>query len=112
MYNAHSTASDAIFAGCPVLTVAGEPFASRVAASLNQHLGMPHLNARDDDAFIEVATRLGHDVNARAALHHELAERRQHSGLFDMDAFATDFAALLRRMSQRYRAGLAPAPLD
>ena len=111
-YNAHTTASDAIFAGCPVLTVAGETFASRVAASLNHHLGMPHLNATDDAAFIEIAKRVGREPGQRAALRAELAEHRQRSGLFDMDAFAIDFATLLRRMSQRHRAGLAPAALD
>ncbi|MEP6511839.1 MAG: tetratricopeptide repeat protein [Dokdonella sp.] len=111
-YNAHTTASDAIWAGCPVLTVAGESFASRVAASLNHHLGMPHLNARDDAAFIELAVHLGRDAEARASLHAELAERRRDSGLFDMQAYARDFSSLLQRMAKRHRAGLPPAPLD
>jgi len=108
-YNAHTTASDAIWAGCPVLTVAGETFAARVAASLNHHLGLPQLNAPDDAAFIETAIRLGRDIDARTALRHELTERRQGGGLFDMPGFAADLAAVLREMSRRYRAGLAPA---
>lgn len=111
-YNAHTTASDAIWAGCPVLTVAGTPFAARVAASLNHHLGMPQLNARDDAAFVEFATHIGRNVSARAALRAELAACRQRSGLFDMRGYAADFAAILRKMSQRHRAGLAPGPLD
>jgi predicted O-linked N-acetylglucosamine transferase (SPINDLY family) len=111
-YNAHTTASDAIWAGCPVLTVGGETFAARVAASLNHHLGMPQLNARDDAAFIEFATRIGRDAAARVALRDELATCRQHSNVFDMHGFAADFATALRKMSQRYRAGLAPGPLD
>ncbi|GAA0721050.1 tetratricopeptide repeat protein [Dokdonella soli] len=111
-YNAHTTASDSIWAGCPALTVPGETFASRVAASLNHHLGLPQLNARDDAEFIETAVRLGRDPAARAALRAELAERREYSGLFDMHGFATDFAAVLRKMAQRHRAGLDPAPLD
>jgi predicted O-linked N-acetylglucosamine transferase (SPINDLY family) len=108
-YNAHTTASDAIWAGCPVLTVAGETFAARVAASLNHHLGVPQLNAQDDAAFIAMAVRLGHDAAARAALRNEVAARRSSSGLFDMPAFARDFAAVLRTMSQRHRDGHAPA---
>jgi predicted O-linked N-acetylglucosamine transferase (SPINDLY family) len=108
-YNAHTTASDAIWAGCPVLTVAGETFAARVAASLNHHLGLSRLNAPDDAAFIETAVRLGRDIDARKALRHELAERRQGGGLFDMQGFAADFATVLREMSRRRRAGLAPA---
>lgn len=111
-YNAHTTASDAIWAGCPVLTVPGTTFAARVAASLNQHLGMPQLNVRDDAEFIEFASRIGRDPDTRAALHRELAARRQESGLFDMPAFASDFAALLHKMAQRHRAGLAAGPLD
>jgi predicted O-linked N-acetylglucosamine transferase (SPINDLY family) len=111
-YNAHTTASDAIWAGCPVLTVPGVTFASRVAASLNAHLGMSSLNAADDDAFVEAAVRVGRDAALRAALRAEVAERRVASGLFDMRAFAADFAALLRRIVERSRNGLAPADLD
>lgn len=109
-YNAHTTASDAIWAGCPVLTVPGDTFAARVAASLNHHLGLPQLNARDDAAFVETAVRLGRDAEARATLRAELAERRRSSGLFDMRGFAADFAGTLRMMSRRHRQGLLPAP--
>lgn len=110
-YGAHTTASDAIWAGCPVLTAPGPTFASRVAASLNHHLGLPQLNATDDAAFVDLAARLGRDAAARAALRAELAARRDASGLFDMRAFATDFAALLGEMARRHRAGLPPAPI-
>lgn len=112
IYGAHTTASDAIFAGCPVLTVAGVTFASRVAASLNHHLGMPQLNARDDADFVEIAVRLGRDTDVRSALRYELAECRERSGLFDMHAFARDFAELLHKIAGRHRAGLAPAAFD
>lgn len=110
-YNAHTTASDAIWAGCPVLTAPGATFASRVAASLNHHLGMPQLNAPDDAAFVALAAHIGRDAQARAALRAELAQRRRDSGLFDMRAFAADFAALLHTMARRHRDGLAPAAL-
>lgn len=106
-YGAHTTASDAIWAGCPVLTVAGETFAARVAASLNHHLRLPQLNAADDSAFIDTAVRLGRDAAARAAVRAELAERRVDSGLFDMPAFARDFADLLRSIADRYRRSAA-----
>src|SRR5690606_12864895 len=51
-YNAHTTASDALWAGCPVLTRPGDTFAARVAGSLNHHLGMDDMNAGSDEAFI------------------------------------------------------------
>ena len=111
-YNAHTTASDAIWAGCPVLTVPGETFAARVAASINAHVGMPQLNVADDAAFVEFATRVGRDPALRDTLRAELAERRVASGLFDMRGFARDFAAVLQRMAERHRRGLAPVYLD
>ncbi|MGN6520309.1 MAG: O-linked N-acetylglucosamine transferase family protein [Dokdonella sp.] len=110
-YGAHTTASDAIWAGCPVLTAPGSTFASRVAASLNHHLGLAQLNAPDDAAFVALAIGLGRDAQARHALREAVATRRDDSGLFDMPGYARDFAALLARMAERRRAGLAPAPL-
>lgn len=111
-YGAHTTASDAIWAGCPVLTLPGDTFASRVGASLNHHLGMPDLNARDDGDFVAIATRLGHDAGARAALRERVAQARDGSGLFDMDGYARDFLALVRRMVERHRLGLPAAALE
>ncbi|HEU4664632.1 MAG TPA: tetratricopeptide repeat protein [Dokdonella sp.] len=111
-YGAHTTASDAIWAGCPVLTVAGPTFASRVAASLNHHLGLPQLNAADDAAFVDFAARLGRDAALRASLREAVASRRDESGVFDMRGYARDFAALLARMVERRRAGLAATPLQ
>ena len=96
IYNAHTTASDAIWAGCPVLTTPGETFASRVAASLNHYLGMPELNVADDVAFVEFAVKVGLERDHRNNLHQRLAERRAQSGLFDMQAFARDFLVTFR----------------
>jgi predicted O-linked N-acetylglucosamine transferase (SPINDLY family) len=110
-YNAHTTASDALWAGCPLLTVAGGTFAGRVAASLNHHLGMAGMNAADDPAFIETAVHLGRNADARTALRAQLECARRDSGLFDMDGFARDLAELLGQMAARRRAGAAPAPL-
>ncbi|HNR92524.1 MAG TPA: tetratricopeptide repeat protein [Dokdonella sp.] len=111
-YNAHTTASDALWAGCPVLTVPGDTFAGRVAASLNHHLGLAELNVVDDEAFVATAVRLGLDADARANLRTRLADARMTSGLFDMQAFAADFTAVLAAMAARHRAGLAPVAID
>jgi predicted O-linked N-acetylglucosamine transferase (SPINDLY family) len=110
-YNAHTTASDALWAGCPVLTIPGATFAARVAGSLNHHLGLDEMNAADNAQFIAQAIALGSDRGRLLALRERLAGRRSASGLFDMDAFACDFAALVRRMVERHRQGLPPAPL-
>jgi predicted O-linked N-acetylglucosamine transferase (SPINDLY family) len=112
LYNAHTTASDAIWAGCPVLTTLGGTFASRVAASLNHHLGMDELNVCDDAAYIEFAVQIGRDRQARDALHDRLGQCRQSCSLFDMNGLADDFLALLERMIDRQRRGLPPAAID
>lgn len=98
-YNAHTTASDALWAGCPVLTCPGDTFAARVAGSLNHHLGLARMNVADDAAFIATASALGHDPAALASLRAELAQARERSGLFDMAGFARDLSALLQRLA-------------
>lgn len=100
-YNAHTTASDALWAGCPVLTTPGHTFAARVAGSLNHHLGLDEMNAADDAAFVATAIRLGNDPAALAGLRQRLAAARRDAGLFDMAGFARDFAALLKDLRQR-----------
>jgi len=110
-YNAHTTASDALWAGCPVLTVPGSTFAARVAGSLNHHLGLDEMNAADSAQYIAQAIALGAEPERLRALRARLAALRTTSGLFDMDAFALDFSALVRRMVERHRQGLPPAPL-
>lgn len=99
-YNAHTTASDALWAGCPVLTCPGTTFAARVAGSLNHHLGLEHMNVADDAVFVATASALGNDPAALAALRAELAQARERSGLFDMAAFARDLSALLQQLAR------------
>ncbi|KOR39440.1 UDP-N-acetylglucosamine-peptide N-acetylglucosaminyltransferase [Xanthomonas oryzae] len=100
-YNAHTTASDALWAGCPVLTTPGETFAARVAGSLNQHLGLDEMNVVDDAAFVAKAIEVASDSNAMRGVRARLAEQRLRSGVFDMDGFADDLAALLRDVARR-----------
>lgn len=99
-YNAHTTASDALWAGCPVLTCPGATFASRVAGSLNHHLGLAHMNVADDRAFVATAIALGNDAPALQALRAELALRRGDSGLFDMAGFASDFSTVVEDLAR------------
>jgi predicted O-linked N-acetylglucosamine transferase (SPINDLY family) len=93
-YNAHTTASDALWAGCPVLTRPGDTFAARVAGSLNHHLGLDGMNVDHDDAFVALAVALGRDPARLRALRARLQAARRASGLFDMQGFAADFAAM------------------
>lgn len=86
--NAHTTASDALWAGLPLITCPGEVFVSRVAASLLHALGLPELIASDLAAYEELAIRLGRNAPARQALREKLARHRLSTPLFDTTRFA------------------------
>jgi predicted O-linked N-acetylglucosamine transferase (SPINDLY family) len=109
--NGHTTASDALWAGAPVLTLQGRTFAARVAASLLHTLGLDELVCTELAAYVECAIRLGRDDGARTALRARLEQARTDSPLFDGRRFATDLTHLLLRMVQRHDAGLPPTPL-
>lgn len=111
-YNAHTTASDALWAGCPVLTCTGRTFAGRVATSLLQQLGLPELACEDEEAFIAMATQLGNDRDALHTLRNHLAQQGAQSTLFDMQGYAADFQRAVQAMSARYRIGRKPKDLD
>lgn len=110
--NAHTTASEALWAGVPVLTVPGETFASRVAASLLAACGLPELACPSEEAYVAFAAALAGEPSTLAALKAHLNEHRMALPLFDSDRFARNFEALLVRMHERAEAGLAPAPLE
>ncbi|MFM2068368.1 MAG: hypothetical protein RLZZ584_3277, partial [Pseudomonadota bacterium] len=107
----HTTASDALWAGVPVLALQGQGFASRVAASLLTTLGVPELVCHDLDSYMERAIALAGDTAALAALRQRVADARHSSPLFDGRRFARDLQALIERMVERELRGLAPAPL-
>lgn len=109
--NAHTTASDALWAGVPVVTFAGRTFASRVAASLNHAVGMAELVCDDVPHYVRTVAGLVRDPARRAALRQRLIAARADSPLFDSLRFTRDFEALLLRMMQRHVDGLPPAPL-
>lgn len=109
--NAHTTASESLWAGVPVLTVPGPTYASRVAASLVTACGLPQLACADAEAYVQQATQLASSPAELTALKAHLESQRTHLPLFDTDRYARDYEALLMRMFQRQQAGLAPAAL-
>lgn len=109
-YNAHTTASDALWAGVPVLTVRGRSFASRVAASLNHAVGLDELVFDTPQALAARALALLGDRTALSGLRARLDARRG-SAVFDSERFARDLEALFSAMVERRAAGLPPAPL-
>jgi predicted O-linked N-acetylglucosamine transferase (SPINDLY family) len=107
-YNAHTTTSDALWAGLPVLTCPGEAFASRVAASLLGAVGLPELIARNRDAYEAMALDLATHPERRAAIRQKLAANRTTQPLFDTARYARDLEQAYRQMVERRRAGLPP----
>ena len=111
-YNAHTTASDALYAGCPVLTCPGETFASRVAGSLNHQLGFDQLSVDNDEAYVTLAVELALQPPRLSELRTILAKPACRARLFDMRAYANDFAQLLTQMVKRKRRGEAATDIS
>jgi len=107
-YNAHTTASDALWTGVPVLTVAGQSFASRVAASLNTAAGLPELIAKDLPAYEEMAAELAKNAKKHKALKAKLAKNRLSKPLFDAPGFCKAIEAAFTRMVETARRGDSP----
>jgi predicted O-linked N-acetylglucosamine transferase (SPINDLY family) len=111
-YNAHTTASDALWAGLPVLTLMGRSFAGRVAASLLHTVGLPELVTDTAADYEERAVELATVPGALAALKRKLGGNRHSSALFDSTVFARHLEAAYSIMHERHRLGLAPDHVD
>ena len=109
--NAHTTASEALWAGVPVLTVPGETFASRVGASLVSACGLPDLAAKDAQSYVALAVGLANEPQTLAGLKTHLDQHRWQLPLFDTPRYMRDFEALLTHMLARHEAGLVPEAL-
>ena len=107
-YNAHTTASDALWMGLPVLTCLGDSFAGRVAASLLTAAALPELVAATLDAYEARAIALARNAKVLALLRDKLARSVREARLFDGAAFARDIEAAYRAMHARRIAGLPP----
>jgi predicted O-linked N-acetylglucosamine transferase (SPINDLY family) len=102
-YNAHTTASDALWGGCPVVTWRGETFAGRVAASLLTAAGLPELVADSVDGYVRMAVALGRDAQERARLRGYLEGPGRDSPLFDTAATTRALEAAYLAMADQYR---------
>jgi len=110
-YNAHTTASDALWAGCPVLTMAGQTFASRVAGSLLRTIGLPELITTSLQEYEELALRLARDGHLLSELRGRLQANRTASRLFDGRQFARGLEKAYVTMWEIYTSGEEPRPL-
>lgn len=107
-YNAHTTASDALWAGLPVLTCMGETFAGRVAASLLHAVGLPELVTHSLNEYKALATSLAREPKLLERLRNKLNANRLHSPLFDSESYTRHFEAALATMWETWAKGEAP----
>jgi predicted O-linked N-acetylglucosamine transferase (SPINDLY family) len=108
-FNAHTTASDALWAGVPVLTRIGEAFSARVAASLLKAVGLAELTTSTQADYEELAIALASDAQRLTRIRRTLTDNRVSAPLFDTRLYTTHLEAAYFRMHERY---LAAAPLD
>ncbi len=107
-YCAHTTASDALWAGLPLLTCKGTTFAGRVAASLLSAAGLPELITTNPADYEATALRLARDPAALAELRRRLEDGRDSCALFDTPRFARHMESAYETRSARWRSGQAP----
>jgi protein O-GlcNAc transferase len=108
-YNAHTTACDALWAGLPLLTCAGDTFPARVAASLLRAVGLPELATTSLGEYERLAVELASDPGRLAAVRSKLARNRDTEPLFDTLRFTRHLEAAYVTMWERHQAGLPPA---
>jgi len=104
-YNGTTTTCEALFMGCPVVTLRGDRHVARVTASLLTHAGHPEWIADDEDAYVQLAARLGSDPAALARIRARLRGDLGQSPLCDTNRFVSDFATAIRWMWREHCAG-------
>lgn len=110
-YNAHTTGSDALWVGLPIVTLAGDTFASRVAAGLLQAAGVPELVTRSPADYESLALALARDPAQFATVKARLKDVRR-SRLFDTSRFCGHIERAYATMYERWMRGEAPASFD
>jgi protein O-GlcNAc transferase len=107
-YNAHTTASDALWAGLPLVTCLGETFAGRVAASLLKAVGLPELITTSLEDYEALALKLARDPTLLASIKAKLARNRSTHPLFNTARFTRHVEAAYTTMWQRQQNDASP----
>ena len=108
-YNAHTTGSDALWAGLPLVTLPGRQFSARVGASLLTAFGLPELIAETPEDYREIALKLAQDETALLSLRSRLAFLRDKAPLFDTQRYTRDLERGFDMIHDRYRSGRGAA---
>ncbi len=109
-YGAHTTASDALWMGVPVLTVSGRTFSARVCGSVVRAGGLPDLICANFDEYIARAIEYGHNRAQTQALRQRLLDNRASSLLFDTPVLVRALETVYRQMAEAFACGERPVP--
>ena len=104
-YGSHTTGSDALRMGVPLVGLKGETFAGRVSGSLLAAYGMPELATERLDAYVDIAVKLGTNAKFRGRIRDKVAKKRETAYLFDPARFTRDLEALYEKMWAAYESG-------
>jgi predicted O-linked N-acetylglucosamine transferase (SPINDLY family) len=107
-YNAHTTCSDALWAGLPVLTLMGHTFPGRVAASLLSAVGLSELIANTQEEYVSLAIELATNRKKLDGIRERLAKNRLTAPLFNSTLFAKNLETVYIKMYERHLEGLLP----
>jgi protein O-GlcNAc transferase len=111
-YNAHTTASDALWAGLPVLTCMGASFAGRVGGSLLSAIGLPELITHSLADYEALALKLAIEGGMLVDIKAKHARNRESFPLFDIDRFRRHIETAYATMWERYQRGESPASFE
>jgi len=111
-YNAHTTASDALWAGVPVLTRIGNTFAGRVASSLLNAIGLPELITHSREEYETIAIDLALNGGKLKSIKEKLSRNRLTAPLFDTPLYTMHLEAAYEAMYQRHNKGLPPDHIE
>jgi predicted O-linked N-acetylglucosamine transferase (SPINDLY family) len=107
-YNAHTTCSDALWAGLPVLTLKGETFPGRVSTSLLNAIGLSELVTHTQEQYEALAIELAANPQKLAGIKLKLANNRLTTSLFDTPLFTKNLESAYIKMYERYQNDLQP----
>ena len=107
-FNAHTTASDALWAGLPVVTKMGNGFAARVAASLITSIELPELITTSEEEYEVLALSLAIDPQKLTMIKNKLLIKRKSAPLFDTETYTKNLETAYTNIYQRYADGLPP----
>jgi protein O-GlcNAc transferase len=107
-YNGHTTTSDSLWAGVPVVTLQGKHFASRVASSILTAIGLPELITHSSNQYIKLATELALNKSKLDKIKNDLSQNRLKAPLFNTEKFVLNLEKAYEKVWQNYLSGAKP----